>query len=83
MCELLHSLASVIAADAKEKQYWINQLRSCAKHHKEGNSKVNNEEGEVMAVLCGVGEEQNYVDDRLAAVICICVQVFLNESSKL
>ncbi|OXB68151.1 hypothetical protein ASZ78_008669, partial [Callipepla squamata] len=27
------------AADAKEKQYWINQLRSCAKHHKEGNSK--------------------------------------------
>ncbi|KAM9649209.1 oxysterol-binding protein-related protein 10 isoform 3-T3 [Morphnus guianensis] len=27
------------AADAKEKQYWITQLRSCAKHHKEGNSK--------------------------------------------
>uniref|UniRef100_A0A8C0AY97 Oxysterol-binding protein n=1 Tax=Buteo japonicus TaxID=224669 RepID=A0A8C0AY97_9AVES len=23
------------AADAKEKQYWITQLRSCAKHHKE------------------------------------------------
>ncbi|NWI19081.1 OSB10 protein, partial [Crypturellus soui] len=27
------------AADAKEKQYWITQLRSCAKHHTEGNSK--------------------------------------------
>ncbi|NXC12923.1 OSB10 protein, partial [Corythaeola cristata] len=27
------------AADAKEKQYWITQLRSCAKHHREGNSK--------------------------------------------
>ncbi|RMC05237.1 hypothetical protein DUI87_18421 [Hirundo rustica rustica] len=27
------------AADAKEKQYWITQLRSCAKHHKESDSK--------------------------------------------
>uniref|UniRef100_A0A8C8S397 Oxysterol-binding protein n=1 Tax=Pelusios castaneus TaxID=367368 RepID=A0A8C8S397_9SAUR len=27
------------AADAKEKQYWITQLRSCAKYHTEGNSK--------------------------------------------
>nr|XP_005278779.4 oxysterol-binding protein-related protein 10 [Chrysemys picta bellii] len=29
------------AADAKEKQYWVTQLRSCAKYHTEGNSKVN------------------------------------------
>ncbi|XP_007055041.3 oxysterol-binding protein-related protein 10 [Chelonia mydas] len=27
------------AADAKEKQYWVTQLRSCAKYHTEGNSK--------------------------------------------
>ncbi|XP_067417945.1 oxysterol-binding protein-related protein 10 isoform X3 [Emydura macquarii macquarii] len=29
------------AADAKEKQYWVTQLRSCAKYHTEGNSKSN------------------------------------------
>ncbi|CAM2105623.1 unnamed protein product [Caretta caretta] len=27
------------AADAKEKQYWVTQLRTCAKYHTEGNSK--------------------------------------------
>ncbi|KAM7176756.1 oxysterol-binding protein-related protein 10 isoform 2-T2 [Macrochelys suwanniensis] len=27
------------AADAKEKQYWVTQLRSCAKYHTEGNFK--------------------------------------------
>ncbi|XP_028926579.1 oxysterol-binding protein-related protein 10 isoform X2 [Ornithorhynchus anatinus] len=27
------------AADAKEKQYWVTQLRSCAKYHMEANSK--------------------------------------------
>ncbi|TFK11834.1 G1/S-specific cyclin-D1 [Platysternon megacephalum] len=27
------------AAEAKEKQYWVTQLRSCAKYHTEGNSK--------------------------------------------
>lgn len=36
-----------------------------------------------MTVLSDVGEEQNYLDDRLTAVICVYVQVFLNESSKL
>lgn len=41
MCDSLHFLVSVVAADAKEKQYWITQLRSCAKHHKESDSKVN------------------------------------------
>uniref|UniRef100_A0A6I8NHJ7 Oxysterol-binding protein n=1 Tax=Ornithorhynchus anatinus TaxID=9258 RepID=A0A6I8NHJ7_ORNAN len=28
------------AADAKEKQYWVTQLRSCAKYHMEANSKM-------------------------------------------
>lgn len=42
MCDSLHFLVSVLAADAKEKQYWITQLRSCAKHHRESDSKVNN-----------------------------------------
>lgn len=50
-CDPLHSLGFVLAADAKEKQYWITQLRSCAKHHKEGNSKVNNSEGEVSTMF--------------------------------
>nr|XP_033786001.1 oxysterol-binding protein-related protein 10 isoform X2 [Geotrypetes seraphini] len=27
------------AADAKERQYWVTQLRSCAKHHTEANAK--------------------------------------------
>ncbi|ELK17945.1 Oxysterol-binding protein-related protein 10 [Pteropus alecto] len=28
------------AADAKEKQFWVTQLRACAKYHMETNSKV-------------------------------------------
>uniref|UniRef100_A0A8D0G7Z7 Oxysterol-binding protein n=1 Tax=Sphenodon punctatus TaxID=8508 RepID=A0A8D0G7Z7_SPHPU len=28
------------AADAKEKQYWVTQLQTCAKHHTEGNLKT-------------------------------------------
>ncbi|XP_073930154.1 oxysterol-binding protein-related protein 10 isoform X2 [Castor canadensis] len=28
------------AADAKEKQFWVTQLRACAKHHMETNSKM-------------------------------------------
>nr|XP_056713052.1 oxysterol-binding protein-related protein 10 [Euleptes europaea] len=27
------------AGDARERQYWVTQLRSCAKYHTEGNSK--------------------------------------------
>uniref|UniRef100_A0A6I8P4D2 Oxysterol-binding protein n=1 Tax=Ornithorhynchus anatinus TaxID=9258 RepID=A0A6I8P4D2_ORNAN len=33
------SRAGRTAADAKEKQYWVTQLRSCAKYHMEANSK--------------------------------------------
>ncbi|KAK7816848.1 hypothetical protein U0070_021645, partial [Myodes glareolus] len=28
------------AADAKERQFWVTQLRACAKYHMETNSKV-------------------------------------------
>ncbi|MGH0131601.1 UNVERIFIED_CONTAM: hypothetical protein FKN15_047934 [Acipenser sinensis] len=28
------------AADAKEQQYWINQLQACVKSHSEGNAKI-------------------------------------------
>ncbi|XP_070247926.1 oxysterol-binding protein-related protein 10 isoform X2 [Myotis yumanensis] len=31
------------AADAKEKQLWVSQLRACAKYHMETNSKVMNQ----------------------------------------
>lgn len=31
---------SLLAADAKEKQLWVTQLRACAKYHMETNSKV-------------------------------------------
>lgn len=34
------SLFSVLAADAKERQFWVTQLRACAKYHMEINSKV-------------------------------------------
>jgi hypothetical protein len=37
---LSFSLFSILAADAKEKQFWVTQLRACAKHHMETNSKV-------------------------------------------
>ena len=37
---------SILAADAKEKQFWVTQLRACAKYHMEMNSKVSH---------CGVG----------------------------
>lgn len=33
---------SILAADAKEKQFWVTQLRACAKYHMETNSKVGN-----------------------------------------
>lgn len=33
---------SISAADAKEKQFWVTQLRACAKYHMETNSKVSN-----------------------------------------
>uniref|UniRef100_A0A8C9JGT3 PH domain-containing protein n=1 Tax=Panthera tigris altaica TaxID=74533 RepID=A0A8C9JGT3_PANTA len=29
------------AADAKEKQFWVTQLRACSKYHMETSSKVN------------------------------------------
>ncbi|ELK33315.1 Oxysterol-binding protein-related protein 10 [Myotis davidii] len=28
------------AADAKERQLWVTQLRACAKYHMETNSKI-------------------------------------------
>ncbi|XP_039699403.1 oxysterol-binding protein-related protein 10 isoform X3 [Pteropus medius] len=31
------------AADAKEKQFWVTQLRACAKYHMETNSKMMNQ----------------------------------------
>ncbi|XP_072879770.1 oxysterol-binding protein-related protein 10 isoform X4 [Chlorocebus sabaeus] len=31
------------AADAKEKQFWVTQLRACAKYHMEMNSKMMNQ----------------------------------------
>uniref|UniRef100_A0ACB8FUB5 Oxysterol-binding protein- protein 10 n=1 Tax=Sphaerodactylus townsendi TaxID=933632 RepID=A0ACB8FUB5_9SAUR len=34
------------AGDARERQYWVTQLRSCAKYHTEGNSKGNDTKGE-------------------------------------
>lgn len=33
---------SILAADAKEKQFWVTQLRACAKYHMETSSKVSN-----------------------------------------
>ena len=33
---------SILAADAKERQFWVTQLRACAKYHMETNSKVSN-----------------------------------------
>ncbi|EHB09223.1 Oxysterol-binding protein-related protein 10 [Heterocephalus glaber] len=34
-----YSVFSILAADAKEKQFWVTQLRACAKYHMETNSK--------------------------------------------
>ncbi|XP_006030272.1 oxysterol-binding protein-related protein 10 [Alligator sinensis] len=39
------------AADAKEKQYWVTQLRSCAKYHTEGNSKSNSSRNRSFSLL--------------------------------
>lgn len=34
------SVFSILAADAKEKQFWVTQLRTCAKYHMETSPKV-------------------------------------------